>query len=195
MDILKFIIVITSFLGIVFLSTNMLKRLPRIEFLFYFTNLSNIFILIYHLFNINNKYLLFSITLYLFVTFLIFNFLLLPYGRKNNLSIKDINLGKTENLLVHNIVPLLSMFYWFKFGVNIKYSESYLVLLFPIAYVMFCFIYGKSGRPLDTNPTNYIYPFFDLDKLGIKKVGLIVSTLILLLLVISTIMIFVKNCI
>lgn len=113
------------------------------------------------------------------ITFSIFNFIILPYGRKNKIKLKDIGTTKLVAFILHDLVPLLSVVNWFFSNPNLTYRTIIYSLIFPILYSFFCIFIGKSGYIVKENPTNYIYPFFDIDKLGLKKVLLIILGLLL----------------
>ncbi len=183
--ILRISIILLSAIGLLFLATNTFRRKPRREFLIYFTNMSNMFVLLYFLFNINNSVIQFLVTIYITFTMLVFNLVIYPMLVKLGSRLKDIGTDMITSSIAHIIVPILVLIYWFKYPVNIEYGD--LVYIFPLSllYLFFAFWLGKSGYKIRENITNYIYPFLDLDKLGIRKVFINIIILFVLLVLLS----------
>lgn len=183
--ILRISIILLSAIGLLFLATNTFRRKPRREFLIYFTNMSNMFVLLYFLFNINNSVIQFLVTIYITFTMLVFNLVIYPMLVKLGSRLKDIGTDMITSSIAHIIVPILVLIYWFKYPVNIEYGDLVYIFPFSLLYLFFAFWLGKSGYKIRENITNYIYPFLDLDKLGIRKVFINIIILFVLLVLLS----------
>lgn len=183
--ILRISIILLSAIGLLFLATNTFRRKPRGEFLIYFTNMSNMFVLLYFLFNINNSVIQFLVTIYITFTMLVFNLVIYPMLVKLGSRLKDIGTDMITSSIAHIIVPILVLIYWFKYPVNIEYGDLVYIFPLPLLYLFFAFWLGKSGYKIRENITNYIYPFLDLDKLGIRKVFVNIIILFVLLVLLS----------
>lgn len=188
----RILIVVIGIFGMLLMATNSFKRKPRKEFLFYFTNLSNLFVIIYYLLNINIVEVNFLVTLYITFTMIVFNFVILPYLKKNNYKIEDIGTDHITSNIVHIVIPLLSIFYWYNFSKDVSYSVIWLGNIFPLLYLVFAIMLGKSSYKIRDNITNYVYPFLDLDKLGRNKVIINCLFLFIFLMLTSFALIFFK---
>lgn len=161
------------------------------EAFYYFTNQVTLISVIVLLLNIENDILYFSIALYMTIISLTFNFLLLPYGKKQNITLCDISLTKFDNLLIHIILPIMFFMNWFFTKNNIYYLDIVYSIVYPAIYILFVIIRGKLGKEIDA-PTNYIYPFFDIDKFGIAKVMVMVLSLFIFSVLIGISLIYLK---
>ncbi|WP_091371921.1 Pr6Pr family membrane protein [Mucilaginibacter mallensis] len=71
------------------------------------------------------------------------------------------------NELLHVVVPVLYVIYWFLFAAKarLKWSEIYYWLIYPLVYLVYILIRGAiSGY--------YPYPFVDVGKLGYASVAM-----------------------
>lgn len=194
MNTFRIIYVIVTTLILTNLVTASFTKKPRLEAFYYFTDQVTLFSILYMLFNLDNNVIHFSIMLYLLIIFILFNFVILPYGKVINTTLKDIGLTMLDNFLIHILVPISFVIYWFLYGTNIRYTDLRYILIYPLIYVLFAIIRGKYGKPLSKNPTNYIYPFFDIEKFGVFKVILMILGLILFVLILACLFIYLKSC-
>ena len=157
----------------------------RWDFYIHFTNISNYLCIIFSIFELRyilinketentnyNTLLKFVLLLSIFLTFIIFNFLLAP-----NRSIKSY--FKINSMTFHLFIPILFILDWFLFYKHktIKWYYPILAIILPIAYVIFIFIHAYILN-FNTNIMNFdntepfIYPYFflRLDLIGIGGV-------------------------
>ncbi len=193
MNIFRIIYVIVASVILTNLVTASFTKKPRLESFYYFTDQVMLISILYMLLNIDNCIIHFSIMLYLSIIFILFNFVILPYGKVINTTLEDIGLTKFDNFLIHILVPLLFIIYWFLYGKNINYTDLGYTLIYPLIYALFAIIRGKYGKPLSKNPTNYIYPFFDIERFGVFKVILIILGLIVFVLLLGCLFIYLKG--
>jgi len=129
----------------------------------YFTIQSNIFIAVY--FGVaSTKYfsqkkwfsdLLGAVLVYITITFLVFAVMLQGTWRPEGLA-------QFGNILNHYLVPLsaIAFLVWFRNDYQFHWNSIYKWITYPLVYIIFLLIHGIIT-------TDYIYPFFEIDELGI----------------------------
>jgi len=153
----------------------------RKGFFAYYTNLSNLFIVLLHaalfIFSfkegrfyqvLSDASVMLAATLCITVTFLIF-FLLL---RRNSEGEKydPVRQGGTlrSNRFVHYYIPAAVMLEWFfladKNGLGI--ADAFYWLAAPCAYFLFAMLRARTGRPIPSTHSLYPYPFMDIKRIG-----------------------------
>ena len=91
-----------------------------------------------------------------------------------------------SNLLLHYIVPLMSVLDWLLFSDKGHYSwkSPFVWLLLPDGYFVYAFIRVTLGANLGYDGNRYPYPFLNVDALGWGKVlvtGLVLNLLFIFL--------------
>ena len=91
-----------------------------------------------------------------------------------------------SNLLLHYVVPLMSVLDWLLFSDKGHYSwkSPFVWLLLPDGYFVYAFIRVTLGASLGYDGNRYPYPFLNVDALGWGKVlvtGLVLNLLFVLL--------------
>ena len=184
----KVIIICFSIIGIYYKSGLANGKFKKVSFI-YFTNLCLIFCLIYFISSIifSNSDLLIDfigfIIICVTVTMTVYHFILIPNKQKTG---KDYEIFSFSDIVVHYLVPLLTIIYWTIF-VEKGHFEFYFPLFWVIpflVYFVFILIRARYGSYLEYTKTRYPYDFIDVDKLGVKKTCLnliIVSSLIIIL--------------
>lgn len=143
----------------------------------YYTFQSNLLVLIFFLilciintleiiskkeFNLKILYLIkYIVTVAITITFVVFHTLI-----SGNTLIIHI-----ANLIVHYIVPLMTLidFLIFDKKYNIASNQVVFSLVYPLIYLLFILFRPKSGNPfinLDGSLSNYPYFFLDIDRFG-----------------------------
>ncbi len=175
------------------------KFFKRNDFFYYFTNISNTLVAIYYVFElfpnnpIGNKYIQFTITMSILVTFIIYHFIISKdtRERKDPEEMKDYN--SIENRLVHYITPFIATLYYLIYAKeSIRVSESTLWLVYPFVYTSTMFIRAKFGTNIPDRDSKYPYDFLDVDKNGAKKVVIISIAMFTFFLILGIIMSYVK---
>lgn len=150
----------------------------------YYTNLSNLFTGVYQLLlfagalaggalydALAGPALRYSLTLMIWVTHLIYHFLLVPdYKKKQGDGFKA-EWSTFKNLDVHYVVPLLALLQWLVCADKaVPLWATAAWLLIPLAYLAFAMIRAQILGP---NPKSgvfrYPYSFMDLDEQGVKR--------------------------
>lgn len=138
----------------------------------YYTNLSNLVIGVYSLLflfipALRAPVLWFSMAMGIFLTFLIYHFVLLPaQNRRTPGSWK-----RLDNLLVHYITPLLSGLNWLLFAPkeSLNGINCLVWLLLPLSYLVFALLRASCG-PIEGGEKRYPYRFMDPDRIGWRRV-------------------------
>lgn len=109
-----------------------------------------------------------SMTLCIFVTHLIYQWVLVPSAKKSGKSLSDIGVGQFGNLCVHYAVPWLTVVQWLlwqdKAGLTVGHAACWLAL--PLAYFAFGMARGATGKPIGHTRHCYPYPFMDPQVMG-----------------------------
>ena len=112
-----------------------------------------------------------SMALGIWVTHLIYHFVLLPDARRRGVTFTDGADDRAGNVIVHYAVPLMTLGQWLvwadKSGLNAAHAAVWLVL--PLAYFAFAMLRARTGRPIGRTQLLYPYPFLDYPRLGAKK--------------------------
>lgn len=107
-----------------------------------------------------------ALTLYITITFIFFAVLLAPFYQPTGFA-------AFSNLILHYITPIAFIVDWILTETKLRYKWNYLPywIIYPLCYLVFAFIHG-------TFTGNYLYPFLDINALGILGYVLFVSILI-----------------
>lgn len=166
----RVVLIILGIYGL-YLNFSGLKSNP-FELLHYFTILSNILVVMFFMFLIirygkNKDYpkLKGAVTMSITVTFLVFHFLLRP--TMFNMIGTNYSLFSPANLLLHYIIPIMTIFDFLLFDTKGKYKkiDPIIWLIIPFCYFIIMSINGVLGYTFSTG-SHYPYFFMDWDKLG-----------------------------
>ncbi len=129
----------------------------------YFTIQSNIFVIFYFALLLSAKIsenslfkkLIGAVTAYITITFIVFVFMLQSTWHPEGIA----QLG---NIINHYIVPILTIAFlvFYRKDYNFKMQDLIIWMIYPITYVLFLLLHGVITG-------DYIYPFFEIDELGI----------------------------
>lgn len=168
--------------GLYFHSTLPVTGHIRPGFFVFYTNLSNLLLAVYQLtlgvsghdpqcgvFRwLSSAGVALSMTLCIFVTHLIYQWVLVPSAKKGGKALSDIGFSSFGNLCVHYAVPWLTVVQWLlwqdKSGLAIDHAVWWLVL--PLAYFAFGMARGATGKPIGHTKRCYPYPFMDPQVMG-----------------------------
>ena len=173
-------IVFAASLGILFVITNTVffneEENPIISGLGlfkYFTLQSNLIVAIYFSMYLRGNYkenllfnrLLGGVVVYISITFIVFLTLLEPIYSPKGFAL----VGSIFN---HYVTPILVMGFLYKFrnDYSFKYSDTKVWISYPLIYLAFLLVNG-----LITN--DYLYPFFNVNKIGV--IGSILSVVVI----------------
>ena len=147
----------------------------------FYTNLSNLLLTVYELLlfcagfapdgrlwaALTDVRLSCAMALCIWVTHLIYQFVLVPYEKRKGLKFADFG-GNFGNICVHYVTPLLAVAQWLfladKTGLSLLCAVWWLAL--PLLYAAFSLLRASGGKPIGHTGLLYPYPFLDLNGLG-----------------------------
>ncbi len=157
----------------------------RKDFFRYYTNLSNLFVVMFYLIRmvvritgnydgffgkiVFSELWFYSVTMSIFLTFGIFHFLLVPALKKAPSDSSEFQmLHSFSNYCVHYIVPLLSLLNWLVFAdkAQLNYRWALIWTIIPWLYVLYAEIRGLRGDIIENTDSAYPYDFMDIGKHG-----------------------------
>lgn len=160
----------------------------RRDFFFFYTNLSNLIVLIYFALAAPRLYASsalhaliphteFAVMMSIMLTCCVFHFVLLPavYDRVMSMPrTREFRIAFTDNLIVHYLVPLSVLAYWLlcspgKSTLTLADGISWTV--FPTLYVLAVFIRAPLRGVIEEAGCCYPYPFLDIGVLGAGRVA------------------------
>lgn len=108
-----------------------------------------------------------AVTLYILVVGLVYNLELRPLNHPQGWA-------RVADELVHSVVPILYVMYWFFFAVKgtLHWSNAMNWLIYPLLYLIYTFLHGYVTA-------YYPYPFLEVEKVGYD--GFWISTFFMLL--------------
>ncbi len=156
------------------------KQCVRAGAFVFYTNLSNLLVVVYELllglFGARLPWLTapgvaLSATLCVYVTHLIFAYVLVPDAKRRQDAAWLEGLGAFGNLCVHYITPGLVVAQWLlwqdKAGLTVWNAVWWLSL--PLAYFAFAMLRARTGKPIGRSKAMYPYPFLELPRLGARR--------------------------
>lgn len=154
----------------------------------YYTNLSNIIVLIYQLcvlgsflasnsgfyFAVRSPVLQYTIANAITMTFLVYHFILFPAIKKKKEALTDAEKSggviTPNNLCVHYIVPLASLLFWLLFGSKeLPFWCVFAWLAVPAGYSLYILLRAALGINIYEKDTPYPYFFIDRNLIGTKR--------------------------
>ena len=156
---------------------------PRRHMFVFYTNQSNAIIAVYHILlfagsfapegglyrTMANATVRFCLTLMIWVTHIIYHFVLVPYFKRHREKYED-NRHTFGNLCVHYLVPLATLLEWALFAdKGVTLWSCVIWLSIPVAYLIYCVLRAAICGPIGSGTARYPYAFMDLDLLGPKK--------------------------
>ena len=186
---LEILIVLVGTCGMI-LHSGLVTGEVRHDFFRYYTNLSNLLVVMFYLSRIVVRILgtydgflgrivfselwFFSVTMVIFLTFGIFHFVLVPGFKKAPPDSAEFKLLRSfSNYCVHYIVPLLSLFNWLVFSEKAEMSYAWALIwtVIPWIYVAYALIMGARGKIIENTDSAYPYDFMDVGRHGGKIVA------------------------
>ena len=160
----------------------------RKGFYCFYTNLSNAAALLFYLFFMlvpkgNTVFEFFHsdisrycITMTILLTFAIYHFILRPQWLSGKVENGRERHYAFHNIIVHYIVPLLTVAIWILFApkANLTLANCLLWVVIPLAYAAFVYIRARFCGNIGNTNSPYPYPFMDVSKNGVKKTAVII---------------------
>lgn len=157
----------------------------------FYTNLSNLLVLVYELALaavpegavrrlLTGSGVALSMTLCIYVTHLIYAFVLLPTAHRRDDESWLKGRFSFGNVCVHFITPGLTVLQWLlwqdKAGVTVGHAVWWLAL--PLAYFAFAMLRAGTGKPIGRTGQLYPYPFLDYPRLGAGRFWLYATAIL-----------------
>jgi len=161
---------------------------PRRGFFCFYTNLSNLLVLIYFSVIAPRLYarfsgytwipgIEFSIMMSIMLTFCVFHCVLFPAIRRQMVRMprtREYFIVVVDNLIIHYLVPLLVFIYW----VFCSPGKQQLMPVHAVCWTAFPLLYGcvtlykaHGGRIIEETNSPFPYPFLDYHALGPRAVA------------------------
>ena len=160
----------------------------RRDFFLYYTNLSNLLVLIYFALvapllyaKAALRWLIphaeFALTMAILLTFAVFHLWLFPIVRMQLRGVRHTRLFYivlVDNLVVHYIVPLLTLGYWLlcspgKAALSARDALAWTAI--PLVYLLAILVRAPLCGPIYGTDSAYPYPFLDIPRLGARRVA------------------------
>lgn len=166
----------------------------RRGFFCFYTNLSNLLVLIYFslaaprlyankALHILIPHMEFAVMMSIMLTFCVFHLMIFPAvsaAAKRAEHTREFYIAVVNNVIVHYAVPWLVFLYWL-FCSPQKHTlgagDALLWTAIPAVYLMLVYLRARSGRIIEEAGSPYPYPFLDADALGVRRVLRICVTL------------------
>lgn len=184
--VLSALIVVLSILGLT-MHRDFYASRPRRDFFCFYTNLSNLIVLIYfaliapHLYASSPLRVLipaaeFSVMMCIMLTFCVFHFMLFPFVRSQLCQMprtEGFRIVCADNLILHYLVPLSVLAYWLlcspgKSSLTPVHALYWTII--PLVYIVCIFESSRRGHVIAETGTPYPYPFLNADDLGARCV-------------------------
>ena len=190
---LSVLIVVCACIGLT-LHRDVYAHTPRRDFYVYYTNVSNLIVLLY--FALLAPWLYaraalrrfipvaeFSVMMIILLTHLVFHNLLFPEIRRAAHGMprsRETSIMAADNAFIHYLVPLLTALYWLLCSPQkdaLTLPGVLVWLTVPLLYLLCVFLRARKGNLAGTD-SPYPYPFLDVPQLGAGRVTGICLTLL-----------------
>lgn len=184
-DISALVIAVSGITGLVIHSSMFRDGHIRPGFFCFYTNLSNLLVVIYELVLfltaafgaekahrvVANGTVALTVAACIWVTHIIYHFVLLRDFRRHGGTLPDTAEETVGNALVHYVTPLLTLVQWLlwadKESLTVWSAAAWLVI--PLVYFIYAMLRARTGRPIGNTHYVYPYPFLNYPQLGARK--------------------------
>ena len=162
------------------------------EMFVYYTNLSNMAVLLYHVMLFVSSFyrqstlyavlsapvIRLSVTLMILITFVIYHFILRSADKilnlKKGVSAEKPFSKKFANLCVHYLVPLFTLAEWIIVAEksSLRISDGAVWVICPLIYLIFIMLRAKLFGNIGDKDTRFPYFFLDVDAIGFRKAAI-----------------------
>ncbi len=209
--VIEVLIILVGSCGLL-LHSGWLSGTPRKDFFRYYTNVSNVLVVLFYLtrmvVRITGNYdgffgrivfselCFYSVTMSIVLTFGIYNFVLAPSFKNAPPESNEFKFSHSfSNYCVHYIVPLLSLLNWFIFSdkAAIQYKWCVIWIVIPLIYGIYSIIRGLRGDIIENTSSAYPYDFMDIGKYGWKTFIRNILFIMVVFVVVGFVMLFVRK--
>ena len=166
----------------------------REDFFCFYTNLSNLLVLIYFSLAAPRLYARaairpliphaeFLIMMSIMLTFCVFHTMIFPAvfaAARHAERTREFFILLIDNLIVHYLVPLLVFAYWLLCSPAkqaLGAGDAFLWTMIPALYLAYIFLSAKRRGVIEETGSPYPYPFLDVGALGARRVARICAML------------------
>lgn len=191
--VLSALIVVFSLIGLT-MHRDFYAGKKRKGFFCFYTNLSNLFVLIYfaliapRLYARSSLHALiphtdFAVMMSIMLTFGVFHTMIFPSVRlaaEYAPHTREYRIVVCDNLIIHYLVPWLVFLFWLLCAPEkaaLQAQDALYWTFLPLAYVLWIFLHAHSGRIIEESRSKYPYPFLDVQALGRFRVAHICALL------------------
>lgn len=183
---LSALIVVFSLIGLT-MHKDFYAGVRRRDFYCYYTNLSNLLVLIYFALIAPRLYgaarlraliphAEFMVMMSIMLTFFVFHHLLFPSIRgqlRSATFTREFAILFVDNFIVHYLVPWLVFAYWLLCAPGkaaLRAADGLLWTIVPLLYLLFITIRARVRGVIDETGSPYPYPFLDVGRRGLSSV-------------------------
>lgn len=183
---LSALIVVASLIGLT-MHKDFYAGVRRRDFYCYYTNLSNLLVLLYFSLVAPRLYgaaalrpliphAEFSLMMSIMLTFFVFHHLLFPAIREQLHSwrpSREFAIVCADNLIVHYLVPWLVFLYWLLCSPGkaaLRAADALLWTCIPLAYLLYIALRARARAVIAETGSPYPYPFLDAQRRGRLRV-------------------------
>ena len=166
----------------------------RKGFFCFYTNLSNLIVLIYFALISPRLYARpalhgliphadFAVMMSIMLTFCVFHGLIFPSVRiaaEHAPHTREYRIVVCDNFIIHYLVPWLVFLYWLLCAPEkaaLSTGDALYWTLLPLTYVLWIFLRAQSGVIIEEAGSPYPYPFLDVGALGLFRVAYVCAVL------------------
>lgn len=166
----------------------------RKEFFCFYTNVSNLAVLIYfalaapQLYANPRLHLLiphveFAVMMCIMLTFSVFHLVLFPpiwQAARKMAHTREYRIVCTDNFIIHYLVPLTVFFYWLLCSPQKRMlgaADALYWTALPLCYIAYIFVRAQTKGVIHEAGSPYPYPFLDIGAFGVRRVARICTGL------------------
>lgn len=185
--VLSALIVVFSLVGLT-MHRDFYAGMRRHDFFCYYTNISNLLVLVYFALIAPRLYAArsrliphteYALMMCIMLTFFVFHLILFPAIRTKTMGAgmpaKELAIVLTDNLIVHYLVPWLVFLYWLLCSPGkglLGLGSALLWTGIPLLYIAYVYLRAPVCGVIEEAGSPYPYPFLDVKLYGIRRVTL-----------------------
>lgn len=179
------LIVVFSLIGLT-MHKDFYAGLRRRNFFCYYTNLSNLLVLVYFALIAPRLYAAsspliphaeYTVMMCIMLTFFVFHLMLFPAIREQMkataVRTRELAIVLADNCIIHYLVPWLVFLYWLLCSpgkAQLSMRSALLWTVIPLAYLAYIFLRAPIRGVIDEAGSPYPYPFLDIGRCGLLRV-------------------------
>lgn len=191
--VLSALIVVFSLIGLT-MHRDFYAGKKRIGFFCFYTNLSNLIVLLYFSLIAPRLYarptlhaliphMDFAVMMSIMLTFCVFHGMIFPSVRiaaEQAPHTREYRIVVCDNLIIHYLVPWLVFAFWLCCSPGkaaLRAQDALYWTILPIVYILWVYLHARSGCIIEETGSPYPYPFLDVRVLGLFRVAYVCAML------------------